>query len=213
MTTSHRIIRQLRGLLAVASTAIVGASCDDALSPEDEYVQAVAATERWVAANPTSWTLASVGLRAPRRTEWSASCAINPPSGFVALNVQTASTRLTVFFRCPLSSPATVQQLQDAFNHIVLEELPHGLSVPNWHFSLLTPVSSFSSGVTFGDATSGRVRLQIETMLSSIYGHSTRQSCIPPQDDSSAPTCYVHRTHQIPLSLNVTVPFDRAEFN
>lgn len=173
---------------------------------------ALAAAESWTAAHPLSWSVVTSSTQAPRRTSWSQPCSANPPSGFVALNVQTATTRVTVFFRCPVTSARTAAELRDTFNHIVLEELPHGLAVPNWSFEVLTPASSLFSGVSFFDQVGGRVRIQVETPLYAIYGHSSRRTCTPPADGESAPSCYVFREHAIPLTLSVSVPFDGSEF-
>lgn len=198
--------------LIAASIALLLASCSDPVSLEDEYRMALAATEDWTVSHPLSWSVVTSGTQAPRRTSWSQPCSANPPSGFVALNVQTANARVTAFFRCPITSARTAAELADAFSHIVLEELPHGIAVPNWRFEVLTPASSLFSGVSFFDQAGGRIRIQVETPLYAVYGHSSRRTCIPLADGDSAPSCYVFREHAIPLSLNVSVPFDGSEF-
>lgn len=207
MRSNWTVIVHARRLIACA-IALLLASCSDPVSPEDEYRMALAAVEDWTAANPLSWSVVTSGTQAPRRTSWSQPCSANPPSGFVALNVQTANTRVTVFFRCPVASASTAAELAAAFSHIVLEELPHRLAVPNWRFEVLTPASSLFSGVSFFDQAGGRLRIQVEAPLYALYGHSTRRTCIPPADGESAPSCFVFRQHAIPLSLSITVPFD-----
>lgn len=202
----------LRRCIVGLLIAFLGASCSDPLSPSDEYQHAVSAAERWVAAHPASWTLSTVGLQVPRRESWSTPCSANPASGFVTLRVQTPLTRLSVAFRCAPGAPDGTQAMRDAFSHVVIEELPHGLAVPNWRFTVLTPMSSFSSGVEILDAPGGGLRFEIATMLYALYGQSTRPSCLPPQDGSAAPGCYVHMEHRIPLSLSVHVPRDGAMF-
>lgn len=195
-------------LLAIASTG-----CSDPLSPTEEFSAAVEAAERWAIANPTEWNVATTGTREVQRTEWSEPCSAAPASGFVAVEARAGSTRLHLYFRCPLSSPASAADLQDAFSHVVLEELPHGLSVPNWRFAIQTPVSSFSEGVSFSAPSANRLRIHIETALYGVYGHSERASCIPLADDVSAPTCYIFREHRIPLALMVTVPWSGEELD
>jgi hypothetical protein len=207
MRITPRFATLLNRAALLTLCAFVSTGCSDPLSPSEEFSAAVEAAERWAVARPTVWNVAATGTREPRRTEWSEPCSAAPASGFVAVEARAGSTRLLIFFRCAESAFATAADLQDAFSHVVLEDLPHGLSVPNWRFTVQTPVSSFSEGVSFSAPSAGRIRIQIDTALYGVYGHSKRASCIPPADGPSAPTCYLFREHRIPLALTMTVPW------
>lgn len=192
-------------LLLASACALAG--CSDPLSPAGEFAAANKAVEAWIAAHPAEWSISALGSQTPQRPAWSEPCSASPPSGFVALDASAGATRLQLFFRCPVAAPATAAVLQAAFSHVVLERLPHGLAVPNWSFTVQTPSSSFSEGVTFSAPASGRLHIAIETQLYGIYGYSERASCLPPADGPSPEGCDLFREHRIPLALSLTVPW------
>ncbi|MFN0098392.1 MAG: hypothetical protein ACKVS7_06950 [Gemmatimonadaceae bacterium] len=65
------------------------------------------------------------------------------------------------------------------------------------------------SGSTCGtlDLSGGRLTVSIDTPLFAVDGHSTRPTCVPPQDAVSEPECYVQRPFAVPLRLTFSVPY------
>lgn len=196
-----------RATLAALSVAIAG--CAELLglpaSLTEEYARAERAVESWVDRHPAEWELGLESGSALARPEWSQACAAGPPSGFTVLRYEASGAEIDLFFRCPVASGASVQQLQSAFSHVVLQRLPHGIDAPGWEFRVLTPSSAVQEGVTF-QAQGGRLHVGVETPLYAVYGHSVRDACIPPADGRSERDCYLSREHRIPLRLTLRVP-------
>ena len=71
---------------------------------------------------------------------------------------------------------------------------------------LLTPVSSFTDGVTFQSWDAGRLSMRIDTPLFAIEGRSLGDGCKVPLDGPAPAECFVHVAYQGPLRLTLNVP-------
>jgi hypothetical protein len=198
-------------LVVVAVLTVSG--CGNVTQPEFEYAAAQHAVERWVEQHQGGWSLTLRSSRVLTRPEWSRPCADSPDSGFTTLRHATAGTEIDLLFRCPVGPGASVDELAAAFAFVVLQELPHGIRSPGWRFRVLTPSSSISEQVTFSTTAAGRMRVEIETPLYAVHGHSEREACRPMVDGPSAEGCYLGREHRVPLSLTLEVPFQGSELN
>lgn len=200
-----------RRVAALIFTVAAAVGCDAPTSPGEEHMQALAEAERWVSAHPTGWTVQVASGEAPRRESWSTACS-STMTGLAAVSVRATRTRLTAYFSCANGAPDNAASMRTALRFVVIEELPHGIRVPNWTFRVMTPSSSITSGIDIREAANGRVVFAVNTNLFAAYGHSDRKSCQPPADGPSEPQCFVQREHRIPLTLEMLVPLDGAIF-
>ena len=164
------------------------------------------AVDAWARRHPDGWVV-TLATDAPLASpSWSPPCSANPPSGFVTVRYETAGAEIDLAFRCTGPSGTGAAVLQERFAFAVLQRLPHGIAVPGWRFSVLTPTSSVSEGVTFADAGGGRVLVAIETPLFAVYGQGTGAACVPPADAPMPAGCWVQREHRVPLRLTLRAP-------
>jgi hypothetical protein len=205
-------VRKTPLLLILSSVSLTGC-LSDILAPDASLAAANRAVESWVEANTSEWRLTRQLVRPPVHPDWSRPCSQNPPSGFTALRIRDSRLDMLLFFRCPVDGEAGYPDLNAAFSHAVFDELPHGITARGWQFTASTPSSSFSEAVVFSVPTAGRVRVEIDTPLYAVYGHSTRASCQPPVDAPSPPGCYLIREHRVPIRLSVSMPFSDAILN
>jgi hypothetical protein len=77
---------------------------------------------------------------------------------------------------------------------------------------VLTPSSTVQEGVTL-QSQAGQLRVTVDTPLYAVYGHSVRESCIPPADAPSEPECYLSRQIPLPLNLTLRVPASLSALN
>lgn len=193
--------------VALVCVLLVTTACNSITGPKSEFAAANRAVNRWVQRHPNGWALNLGGDRALTRPEWAKPCAHNADSGFAVLRYASGGMEIDLFFPCPLDATSRVEDLAAAFSHVVLQELPHGITSRGWRFHVSTPSSSVSEKVPFSAPAPGRLLVTIQTPLYAVYGHSTRSSCQPPADAPSPEDCYLQREHRIPLSLNLAVPF------
>lgn len=206
----------MAGLLLLASCSPArGARTDGSSEPPTSSLTPDQAASAFIAAHPKEWVIAIDDPdpeHAPKRPPWSAPCAAEPqnnsPYHFVALRYSGQEIELDLFFRCPLDGRSSLADIAAAFSHVSLDRLPHGIHVPDWKFQIMTPVSSFSEGVTFPVESDGRWGVDIATGLYAVRGDSTTAACHTPADGTSPRACYVHVEHRIPLRLTLRVPFD-----
>jgi hypothetical protein len=203
-----RVLGAVAAGLVLAATSACNAGLTD---PSREFELANGAVDRWVRAHQEGWTLNLGSARALTRPSWSQPCSQDPHSGMVTLRHEAAGTQIDVSFRCPVDETSTLEELTTAFSHVVLEELPHGIRSRGWRFRVLTPSSSVSQGVTLTQPSTGSLRVQVQTPLYAVYGHSERPVCQPPADAPSPEGCYLLVEHPITLSLTLTAPFDRGQ--
>ncbi|HEU0014088.1 MAG TPA: hypothetical protein VFQ45_10415 [Longimicrobium sp.] len=208
MMSRSRILRRAACLLPVAAASLLMAtSCEQPMSPEEEYVRAQATVARWVNLHPDAWETELSGWPL-KRPGSSAPCRQNPPAGTVVLRYGLPQTEIDLHFRCPLDASSTAQDLAAAFQFAVLTRLPHGMWSPGWEYELLTPTSTITEGVAFPTPTGPRqLRVEIRTPMYAIHARSTRPSCQPPQDAPAIEGCYLSRPHGIPLRISMTVEF------
>jgi hypothetical protein len=200
------------GTVAAGLVLATFSACDAGLTdPSREFTLANRAVDRWVRAHPEGWTLNLGSAQPLTRPTWSQPCSQNPHSGMVTLRHRAPDTEIDISFHCPVDEASTLEELRSAFSHVVLEELPHGIRSSGWRFRVLTPSSSISHGVTLAQPSTGSLRVQVQTPLYAVYGHSGRPVCQPMADAASAPGCYLIVEHPIPLSLTLTAPFDRGQ--
>ncbi|HEU0014087.1 MAG TPA: hypothetical protein VFQ45_10410 [Longimicrobium sp.] len=185
-------------------------SCEEPLTPEEEYAEAQRVVDWWVAMHPDGWDVDLSGWPL-QRPEWSKPCSQNPPMGTVVLRYFATNTEIDLHFRCPLGASSTAQDLAAAFQFAVLTHLPHGLLSSGWKFEMLTPTSSISEGVTFPAPGPRQLLVDIDTRLYAVYGQSVRKACEPPQDAPALEGCYLSRQHSIPLRIRMSATFDAYE--
>jgi len=207
-------LRALVRRLAPAAALLAVAGCGDASLTASTGPSTPARAERAIEAfrqrHPTEWRVDLGTLRPLARPVFSPACSAGSPRGFVMVRHATADVEIDLAFRCPIGPGDGAAPLQERFAFAVLGRLPHGIAMRGWVFTVLTPTSSFSEGVTFADAASGRVRVTIDTPLYAVQGLDTRSSCLPPADSSYPPECYVTREHRVPLRLTLTAPISTA---
>lgn len=195
--------------IGLVSAVLFASSCTSTLDPLQQFAAANRAVDQWVARHPTEWTV-SLGERTLFRPEVSRSCSQGGNNNLVRLRYESADTEIDFHFTCPLGPTAGVDELRAAFAFVVLTELPHGIETPGWRFTLYTPTSSVSDGVTF-DAAGNGIRIRIDTPLYAIGGISLHPSCELRADAPAPPGCALSREHAIPLRLTLQVRLDGSE--
>jgi hypothetical protein len=200
-------VRKIQLLLLALSSASISGCLADILAPEASLAAANRAVDSWIKEHADEWRLTKQVARPPALADWSRPCSQNPPSGLTAIRIRESGMDVLLFFRCPVEGGVDAPDLNAAFSHAVLDELPHGITARGWRFTISTPSSSFSEAVMFSNPTAGRVRVEIDTPLYAVYGHRTRPSCQPPADAPSPPGCHLLREHRVPIRLTFSIPF------
>lgn len=199
-----------RVTIGLVSSVVFAGSCTSTLDPLQQFAAANRAVDQWVGRHPTEWAVSPRSERTLYRPEFSTSCSQGGKNNLVTLTYESADTEIDLYFTCPLGPTAGVDELRASFAFAVLTELPHGIDVPGWRFTLYTPTSHVRDGVTFEAAGNG-VRIRIDTPLYAIGGISLHPSCQPPADAPTPPGCYVHREHGIPLRVTLQALLDGSE--
>lgn len=201
----HRALRTLGIVLGVVCAT---ASCTgEMMSPEFERVMAEQVAMDFASRHRDGWRVFVRGDDAPAVLEQATTCD-EPGGGFNALRLSGPGARILLFLDCAVSPGATAAELAAALAFVVIDELPHGITVPGWRFWVLTPQSSFTDGVTFA-VSGGRLTVEIDTPLFAISGYSERPSCEAPQDGFATNECYLRRPFDVPLRLTFSVPYPR----
>ena len=193
------------GVALSAGCALVVGSCDQSLSPAEEYERAVQALDAFVAqtAGGVSYSASSAE---PFKLFQGANTCVSPKNGYTALQFPSGAVDVVLDFTCPMWSNATVADLRATFAFAVVEGAPGTLASPHFQYGLYTPASSFRDTVEFTQTGEGLV-ISIRTPLYAVWGRSTRATCIPPLDGGSAlEGCSVFREHRVPLHLTLAVP-------
>ena len=199
-------VRLRRVAAAVVAVAAAGCGGGPLASATTMHGRADEAVEAWIRRHPAEWRLGLATNTPLARPAWSPPCSANPASGFVTVRHETADTEIDLAFRCPVDARGGAAALQASFAFAVLQRLPHGIAAPGWTFTVLTPSSSISSGVTFADAPNGRILATIDTPLYAIHGQRAGADCRPPADAPMPVGCYLQRVHQVPLRLTLLAP-------
>jgi hypothetical protein len=199
---SHMKLLALAPLFSLALAASCAGDPDGA-----GHAEAVAAVDRWIAAHPGDWNVTVDDRDTSHRLApfGETTCDAN---GLGHLRYSGSGVGLRLSFACAGLTNPTTESLRQAFRFATLDTLPHGLSLPDWRFEVLTPSSSFTAVVEVVALRDGRLELRIDTPLFAIRADDARQECQPPADGTQRPECFVQRELHSHIKLHVTVPFD-----
>lgn len=187
----------------------------DGRPSDPNYGEALDAACRWGARYPDHWTLAvTQSSRAAgfHRDGATAPCTGGTTEPVVSL-FDVGGTEFELHLRCSAAQARTVEELRAALRHVVLRNLPHGASAPDWRFRVLTEELAISDGVELVSLEGGELTLRLRTPIAALYGYSVYPPCVPPADGMTAPRCFLRFEHPIPLDLTLRAPFDPADLD
>jgi hypothetical protein len=82
--------------------------------------------------------------------------------------------RIGLGFTGPVEAGMNLEQLRASFKHVALDRIPvPGIQSPGWETRLLTPVSSFTEGVTLESWENGVLTVRVRTRFFAVNGTQT----------------------------------------
>ena len=102
----------------------------------------------------------------------------------------TLPTQLSIGFEADITPDSPLSVLQASLRYVALDALPiPALAAKGWEITPVTPISSFSEGISLTGYDGHRLQAAVETGFSGIAGHSTAPECAPVPDGPAAPGC------------------------
>jgi hypothetical protein len=193
----------LRSRTLIAIAALLGAAvgCDAPGSQED----AQAAVDRWAKEHAAGWDL-TVDERSPDKAfvpAFDERCG----NDLLTLRYAARGYQIDLGFACPGPQGTDLAGLRTSFKYAALNVLPHGIDVPGWRFSLLTPSSSFEKGVQLTSWEGGRLTAHIDTELFQLTGQREGADCMAPADSGTPPQCLVEaELRGLPVRITISAP-------